>query len=199
MRSKVPTLAHATAFSGLLITCLLFTVICGTESVADDSLAIMGLKTKFEGRAVEATAEVLKAGSKLKEMDQKELKSDAARALVSRIVLESAYAAHITVTDIVQKSDDDSYYFHLILRGAGNSLFDLVYKYTKEGKHLATQVKELPKGWHLVFSNTLGRRISVVTDDKSVFIFSLVDPFDSTTVPLSEAEKTLLEPEPKRR
>jgi hypothetical protein len=158
------------------------------QAVRDETNRFEAVDKRFDDRAFAAEMKILELGKKALELKEDQIEE--ANRIVAQLCLESAYMAHTTVKETVQKRDEDSKYFHLFLKG-DSELFDLVYKYSKDGELVSTQVKSLPKDWHLVLSP---RALFVVTKENSVFRFSLSDPFESEALNLSRIERDLLKP-----
>jgi hypothetical protein len=169
------------------------------------SSALLAVEKQFAARALKAEDQWDKMQLRLKEIwpaKGENLQSIERQQLLAEMCLESAYRYHVRATKIVQKADEGSKYFHLILNVSGlnpekpkaeqSELFDLVYKYSHQGEFLACQVKELPRNWSLTFSSP--GHVYVMTEEKDVFRFNLSNPFDSEILTLSEIQKRDLQP-----
>ncbi|MDA8339002.1 MAG: hypothetical protein M0Z70_06860 [Nitrospiraceae bacterium] len=139
------------------------------------------ISTLWKARALEAGEKLKKLEIELKKIPAKEQekKTPRYRKLMCGIMLEAAYAMHIAAPEVVYKTDEKHEFYHIVL-SAGEDVFDLVYVYTEDGKHVATRIDRLPKKWQLIMAPFFPEGLSLLIPDGCVIVFNLKDPFLST-------------------
>ncbi|GEM_PF-7021157 len=139
------------------------------------------ISTLWKARALEAGEKLKKLETELKKIPTKEQekKTPKYRKLMCEIMLEASYAMHIAAPEVVHKTDENYEFYHIVLN-AGEDVFDLVYVYTKDGKHMATRIDRLPKKWQLIMAPFFPERLSLIITDGCVIVFNLKDPFLNT-------------------
>jgi hypothetical protein len=140
------------------------------EAVAEPSVAML-----WKARALEAGNKLKGLQGQLERIPSAQWTSKSAAFVKCQVMLESAYASHIALEDIVHKTDQDMEFFHLML-GAGkdNGLFDLVYVYLRD-QLVATRIDLLPKGWRLLYIG--GQSVQLLLPEGCIFHFHLREPF----------------------
>jgi hypothetical protein len=118
-----------------------------------------------------------------KKIENYPMEGKEATHLKCKVMIEFAYAGHIAWEEMVHKKDSDAEFFHFILNGEEGGVFDLVYVYSKDGKHTLTRIDRLPKDWHLTIlprhPSMLGLRSS---QGRCIFAFDVTDPFQAIAV-----------------
>ncbi|SET15316.1 hypothetical protein SAMN05443639_1021 [Stigmatella erecta] len=120
------------------------------------------------------------------------------------LLLEAAFAYHLSIPEVVQKPyDGKGHAFHLMINAEGgegesSQVLDIVYLYAADGTPAAFRIDRLPKGWMVIFNPALEpsfvqlmqkrnaergtpsdltpRPITIGTVD-AILVFDAMDPF----------------------
>lgn len=143
----------------------------------------LSIASVWKARAFEAVDNL---SSLQKEVEKYPWESKEAAYLKCKIMIEFAYASHLSLEEIAHKKEAGFEIFHLVLSGGKEEgLFDIVYVYTNEGKHSLTRIDALPKNWHLTMipqrSNVLalkssGGRCTFGFDTSNPFLAGAIEP-----------------------
>jgi hypothetical protein len=103
-----------------------------------------------------------------------------------KLMIEMAFMLHAAGAkqeQVVHQKDKNGEYFHIMLNGDADGMFDLVYVYSPSGVLTATRVDALPRHWSLLwmhqgeFAGAFAGKLVVGTTGSRVICFDLVDPF----------------------
>ena len=127
-------------------------------------------------------ARALKAGEKLEELKHAFKKKDT-KKLRMDIMVETAYASIITLSDITVKKTPQTVTYHLILNYGDDGFLDVVYTYdAKTYEYLGARIDKLPTNRSILLLNIAKAdnvfAVGNVLDNKEPAIFfSKRDPF----------------------
>jgi len=143
--------------------------------------AAQSISTIWKARAIEAGKKLELLQAKLKKIPEGQWDSKEAKFARCEAMLESAYALHVAMEDVVHKVDGKVEVFHIVLSGGDEGAFDIAYLYSSPGTDLvATRIDKLTRGWQLFFLTPGSVQVNV--PNSCVFNFELNRPFTASVL-----------------
>ena len=152
-------------------------LLCGIPSLGIAQTS----STTWKARAFKAGEKLKLLESKLKGIPESQWDSKEAKFTKCEVMLESAYALHVTMEDVVHKVDNNVEAFHIVLSGGDAGAFDIAYLLSMPSQEpIATRIDRLPKGWQLFF--LAPGFVQVNVPNACVFNFELNRPFTASVL-----------------
>jgi len=152
--------------------------------IPQGALCQTSISTLWKARALESADRLKDLQARLNKVSKSDWNSKAASKLRCEVMLETAYALHVTSEETVHKTDNQLDFFHIMLSGGKEAgLFDIMYIYSSKGELLGTRIDMLPKDWQLIFlAPIIGKMQILLPKGSCLFQFNLEDPFANTVL-----------------